>query len=915
MNTAVSHNHSEAQPRSSQGNLLAWLTAAFYSLFTLLPDSHSLMVQWPWVFIWQVGWICPVLWLLSLLWQRQLQWLGNRLDWVVGLLIVGVIISAGLAPFPMQARWYSWVLFCGLTALYALSSWLAEPQRRLGLLKAQGYLCLAFIGLSLLLWISQTWLPELARLQALQNSGMTLAYDFADIKLRNWAPLGHQNYVAGYLVLALPLLAGLGLIQPGWSRWVWWGGVGLGLIDLYTTSSRGGWLAIGIVAIATVGLLLWQSALPRRWAISISLTGFGLLVALVLLNNRLRTTVIGLFSGQAQGEAAFRLITVATGWAMGQSSPLVGVGPGGVPLLYQRFRPTWAGREAEWVFQLHSTPAQLGAELGLWVGLVAVGAIALLLILSWRWLHQTPVSLSLPPILFWAIWSSLLGYGILSLFDYQLDNFSISGLLMLFLAVLIAEFRDITWLPNQPESADKDEAVLEIVDEDIEMAPGLTWEPRFRLSQQPVLLTQRLRQMKSKLLRKAALLPNPFLPLLGLGILLAGVIWLVPVHRAWQLSAQGFTALRQPDLSTFVQRLDQAHRLTPWEPYYPYQLGWNLGNASLPMPADQGNTWRQKAISWFQQGIHASPQQEFGYSNLAWLSLEKHPAQATSAFIRAIQLVPAKRGAFYGLGLSLLVQGRPNLAVSALTLEALRHPTFFTSPIWQQPHLQPLYQQVTATLEQDLSTLLQAHPDSPTLQTYLHQSRGALRWWLNDWQGAGQDFAQTGDPVSQIVLDLAMGHSVQAKLAPLLPTDGRLLPYHAGPLAIAAWLDPPNRPQLLQQAWVAVNRQLPPSAVLQQLVASMGRSSRFDQWLKQNAPVNQYRPQRAGFGVLSRHIDGPIPEDFLTVVDNIPITQFFTQLVPSPVSFLPDLDRALQPQRLTLLQRAAQPPSTAAPDS
>jgi hypothetical protein len=28
---------------------------SFYSLFTLLPNSNSLMVKWPWVFIWQFG--------------------------------------------------------------------------------------------------------------------------------------------------------------------------------------------------------------------------------------------------------------------------------------------------------------------------------------------------------------------------------------------------------------------------------------------------------------------------------------------------------------------------------------------------------------------------------------------------------------------------------------------------------------------------------------------------------------------------------------------------------------------------------------------------------------------------------------------------------------------------------------------
>ncbi|MBD2021139.1 polymerase, partial [Leptolyngbya sp. FACHB-36] len=170
------------------GRLLALLTALFYGLFTLLPDSNSLVVSWAWVFIWQVGLICPVLWLLGLLWQRQLRWMRNRLDWLVGLLVVGLVVSSGLAEFPMQARWYSWTVFCYLAALYALSSWLPSASRRIGLLVAQGYLNLAFIIVSLTGWTSQTLLPELARLRSLQPYGVPLSFDFSQLELRNWFP-------------------------------------------------------------------------------------------------------------------------------------------------------------------------------------------------------------------------------------------------------------------------------------------------------------------------------------------------------------------------------------------------------------------------------------------------------------------------------------------------------------------------------------------------------------------------------------------------------------------------------------------------------------------------------------------------------------------------------------------------------
>ncbi|NJK54153.1 MAG: hypothetical protein HC936_17745 [Leptolyngbyaceae cyanobacterium SU_3_3] len=74
---------------SSDVPLLALLVALFYGAFTLLPDSHSLIVAWPWVFVWQVGLLCAVLWLLGLVWaQGKIQKLGNGFDYAAGLLMV-----------------------------------------------------------------------------------------------------------------------------------------------------------------------------------------------------------------------------------------------------------------------------------------------------------------------------------------------------------------------------------------------------------------------------------------------------------------------------------------------------------------------------------------------------------------------------------------------------------------------------------------------------------------------------------------------------------------------------------------------------------------------------------------------------------------------------------------------------------
>ena len=836
-------------PTSSQGNLLGLLTAAFYVLFTLLPDSNSLMVQWPWVFLWQVGLICPVLWLLGLVWQGRFHWLGNQLDWGIGLLVAGLIVSAGLAPFPMQARWYSFATLCFVAALYALSSWLETPARRLHLLTAQGYLNLAFIALSLILWISQTLSPELARLQEFQGYGVSLPFDFSTVELRNWAPIGHQNYVAGYLVVALPLLIGLGIQKTGWRRWIWFVGAGLGCVDLYTTSSRGGWIGLLVITIVGFAVLLCRSTLPRLWVSIAGATGLIALIGLALSNNRLYSLITGAFSGQAGGETAYRIITITTGWRMGLSR-LLGQGPGSVPLMYQQYRPTWAGGEAELAYQLHSTPAHVWAELGVASIAVALGAIFLVLRLLIRWLRATDMAQS-SALLIGCLFCSLLAYGVFSLTDYQLDNVCISGTLVIFLAVLAAELRE-------PDT-----------------------EARSQLQATP--------------LQKFPL----FLPLAGLGMLLAAAIWLIPIHRAWMLSSQGFAALSREDVNTFAQQLQQSHQLAPEEPYYSYQLGWNLGDLSLKT-TDRSlqQTLATDSISWFQKGIQAAPSQEFGHTNLAWLLLERDPKTASQEFARSAQLIPAKRGVFYGLGLSLVAQGKLDLAIKALALEALRYPSLIASPLWQQPQFQPLYKQLVPQVESGYTTLLQQTQNSEPLATQLHQSRGGLRWWQGDLAGAHTDWDRFGLPIARQILNLTETKGTQA-------TPGNPSP-SAGTLAIEAWLNPAKRQELLQQAWIRATHTVPPPQILQQLVETMARSTTLEQWLKQNAPSRSYRRERAGFGVLSRHIDGPTPTDFLTVVDNIPMAQFFDQLLPV-FRYAPELDSALQPQRDTLLQQVLAP--------
>ncbi|MDS3860940.1 O-antigen ligase family protein [Thermosynechococcaceae cyanobacterium BACA0444] len=832
-----------------EGKLIGLLLGGGYVLFTLLPDSHSLMVAWPWVFLWQFTVILPLLWLVwLLLYQRRWPALGNGLDWSFGLLGLGIIVSTLGAEFRFQSLWYAIAALGGIAAVYALTAWLRTPERRQRLLVWQGYLGIAFSLWSLFLWFSQTILPEYARLADLQELGIRRNLDLTALELRNWAPFGHQNYVAGYLLLLLPLLGVLAWQEVGRRRWLWVTGLGIGLIDFYFTNSRGGWLGLLAWAVTLAWFLLWAAMkLERRQRLALGLGLGSLLVVLTIgwSTSRLRQSVWGLIQGNETSELAYRWITANIGWSMGWSKPGTGTGLGSVPLLYQKFRPAWAGKEAEMAYQLHSTPVQVWAELGVWgilSGLVLVGVLVYWAI---RWRAWLPNLIESDQGLAVGVGLALGSYGIMSLTDYQVDNIAIAGLLGLHLAGLAALIRQ-----------------------------GLSHSPPPR----------------SKWVHSWGWL--------GLAGIIGIWIWVWPIHQAWNLSSQGFNALlsQPPKWPEFVAKLEQAEALAPWEPYYPLQLGWNLGRQSLEIPAsDLQQQFLAQAIAAFQRGNQLAPNLEFGQNNLGWLLLRQDPVAAKLAFARAIQLMPARPGNFYGLGLSLLAARQPKLAEQSFYLEVLRQPITITSTIWREPFMAPFYQPVLEKALDFYGQLRTATQPEAPLGQYARQAYAALIWWQGIPAAMTQLIKESPNslhPDLVTLLNFQQGQMPVASLEAMNPTQA----------LITAWLDPANRKTLLAQAWLRATQTVIPEVLLSQLITSIERSPDFDTWLRQTSPSQGVQYTRAGFGVLSRHIDGPQPSDFYLDAQNAVTSNILGTIWPTAY-YLPPLDESLEPLRQTLVAK------------
>jgi O-antigen ligase len=586
--------------------------AASAAVVTLAHPSSTRQFTWPWVLWLALIWLAPI---AALLVVRE-PWLRPGRLLASGLLLLGLatLASAACSPFAALSLLRIWPALGGVALFFWLHHWLAcgdSADRARRVARGLAVFGAVLAAVSLVGW---RW----------QSAGNTWL-------VRNDIPFGHSNYTAGAMLLVIPWFVHAAWQTRGLRQFAWGTATVAGYIILITTSSRAGALALGAASIMAVAITIIRAPWPRRTKGLLVVIAAAALALVVLANPRLRELALSSgWSDSARDSNTQRNAMLQAGIQLGAERPLLGWGPGTVPLAYPLVRAQLdAGVDN--VLQLHSTPVQLWATLG------SAGILALLLLLAattrqlWKVAHSsTPLTLTAG--------ASLLTYALFALTDHQLDLPALNALLVLNLALLFCRTNPPATLKNSNP-------------------PGYyaQWD---------------------RLLSLTAVLP------------LLVPLWLtgrdLTARLAYEQSLSAFETGRGPE---GMMHLEAAVHRAPYDPYYRHQLA---GRLLVQRTAVADATVRARldteAAEQLRLSLAAGCMQEFAHFNLAWLALESGaPRLAATHFRSTLAQAPHRGGAYFGLGLALLAAHENAAAVRAFALEWVNDPTAALSPVWASP--------------------------------------------------------------------------------------------------------------------------------------------------------------------------------------------------------------------------------------
>jgi hypothetical protein len=263
-----------------------------------------------------------------------------------------------------------------------LASWLASPVPRAG----RTVVLLLPVFLLLPAALAACWPDDASRRRGRVAVCLALAL-VATWAIVDWllvgaarpaVPLGHHNLLALWLLLLLPLAAGVARDGPGRDRAVGAAALTLGLVALFASRSLAGLLGLSLEALLASSALVASTPPHRGRRRALLGVGAGLLLLGALALPRLTAVTAG-----HDPSAAARVTYLAAGWRGVLARPRLGWGPGSTPwtlALHQTPQPA-VNPPGEVVGDLHSLPLALAYELGLGGGLLAL-AIAGCLV--WR---------------------------------------------------------------------------------------------------------------------------------------------------------------------------------------------------------------------------------------------------------------------------------------------------------------------------------------------------------------------------------------------------------------------------------------------------------------------------------------------------------------------------------------------------